>query len=210
MLKGTVTFEVFITIGQLASLSSKQSNTKILAIRAEEVMVAFEQAAKKLPEGRCKPPQNAVVAEIGAVEIDLVGYVHGVSKKFKSMNEVAEVHWRMLSIALGTNPKNPFSESQDQPKAKGPASKVPKHNVTELGALGLSAAQLIKIARDNGTVEGVEVKNALEELFVVESFAEEDNEAILRPISDKRRKVSVDLQVFVDVYKLKSDSDVVS
>jgi hypothetical protein len=197
IIKGLLTYPKFINTSHVASLGATP-NIKALAIKAEVEMESFEHALSKVPQAKSNKHQGIVVAAVGIMEAEIVGYVHKVMTKHKSFKEVLAANFDEALKQLESSAKNPF---RDAPAVKVKASTAAS-SVQQLGKFGLNSAQLAKIAADMGIVADVEIMHTESKaMFVVSEVDIEEGVVVMHKKGDKRRKLNVELQKVCDEYK---------
>ena len=205
VLKGCLVYDKFIMLPHLAALH-RVGNARTLALKAEEMGLQFEQAAARLVKNN-RMHQAALTSALGAFEIDMVAYAHGLSKKHKTMDDAAALHFSAFLRAVDSTAKNPFMQEQ-APKAAAKSKAPASGSVQQLGALGFSNQQLFKKAVEMGFSVGGHILDGKKNDFTIVEL-DEDSDVTVSPKSDKRRKITVTLQQLVDEYKLAQRADMV-
>ena len=190
-----------------------------LALKAESEAIAFETHVLKLPQVKGKQMNGEVVHQIGMLEIDLVAYVHNMTKKFNNMNDALTYHFDAILRALGGNlGKNPY-RTDPLPKKQAASKTGAPAGVQELSAVGGMSNQCIFDAiKEAEMLPGVRVnvKNSHsreggERKFIITSIDEPakgtDPMAVLAYISDKRMDIVMKLQNLLDGYEIPKDEE---
>jgi hypothetical protein len=179
----------------LLSLSKRGTNQHTLAIKAEEEADVFEKAILKISKNDAWGGE--VLRQIGLFDNDVVAYVHHMNKKFKSFKEIQAHHFDHILVLLKAKSKNPFRDEQIK-KVKG--GEPMQKNMQELGATGMSASDLMIVAKGKGLDVGAIVANK-GGTYIILSIDEDDSIVTLQLKGDKRRKSTVFLQDLVDNFK---------
>jgi hypothetical protein len=184
-----------ISSAALVSLSKRGTNQHTLAIKAEEEADVFEKAILKISKNDAWGGE--VLRQIGLFDNDVVAYVHHMNKKFKSFKEIQAHHFDHILVLLKAKSKNPFRDEQIK-KVKG--GEPMQKNMQELGATGMSASNLMIVAKGKGLDVGAIVANK-GGTYIILSIDEDDSIVTLQLKGDKRRKSTVFLQDLVDNFK---------
>ena len=182
----------------LSALNLPKGSALAPALKAEELMMQFEQSIAKLTSS-----SHDFAAAVGAADIDVLSFVHKFSRQFETMNAIFVHHFDLVVKNRTKKPTNPFKGAE---VVAAPTKAKAFHSVQELGPLGLSGLALLDIMHKAMHMEvGTEIElinkgNAPSSSFLIVSM--DDGGVCLTPKGDKRRKILVGLQVVVDGYKV--------
>ncbi len=83
LMEGMIKYDKFVNSSHIAALG-KPGNARTMSLKAEEAMEKFEHAVARLPQVRGKANEGIVIAQVAALDIAMVSYVHNLhSKKWK-------------------------------------------------------------------------------------------------------------------------------
>ena len=218
ILKGLLKYDGYMSHSTIKKLG-KEGNCQNLAFKFEAMLVEIDTLVAKHTKGKVVPSETT--AAIGDLEISCVSYafgIHGVAQKHKSLKELFAVHYPCIAKSLGLNLvkfPNPYVEvakAAPEAKAKGKAQKTGT-GLQELTQVGLSPSDLERKTADSGMVEGEAVYSKHDEnkvVYLVHKIKAEDDEVTLQQKADKRKKVTVSLQMFADRYSLVQETKMVT
>jgi hypothetical protein len=180
---------------------------KELALKIEEGVVQFERHASKLLQVKGQGTVGALVHRLGLLDIDAIGYIHNLSKKFKTLDDMYMAHFDELLKDVGGTAKNPYRVTAE-PKLKAATA---CGALQEVGALGLSYPALYDKLLEKGFTVGVRVqtkaaKDTPPTVYIIIALEVPEKGTIPRAtmteVSDKRKKTTAGYQKLIDQYEL--------
>ena len=193
-----------LTPSQIVVIGNKRT-VQLLARTADTELIEFDAHVAKATKHLVDVAE--VVQLVGKADIDMIGYVLGWHKKCTSTKSLLRVHFDRIAKAAGSKMKNPYvgddDDSTDVLKRKAP----PQTGMQELTTSGrLSNAVLLERAKAKGMDIGATVTRD-DNMYIVTAF--EDETVTMAVKSDKRRKMIVSYQKFLDEYAMKKEDGLV-
>jgi hypothetical protein len=194
-------------IGGTSSHIQNRGSMKELIQKIEEGVVQFERHASKLLQVKGQGTVGALVHRLGLLDIDAIGYIHNLSKKFKTLDDMYMAHFDELLKDVGGTAKNPYRVTAE-PKLKAATA---CGALQEVGALGLSYPALYDKLLEKGFTVGVRVqtkaaKDTPPTVYIIIALEVPEKGTIPRAtmteVSDKRKKTTAGYQKLIDQYEL--------